>query len=215
MSDAVFEALSDSIRSLELPPGTPVTEPAVAAALHVSRSPVREAFTRLADLGLIVVVPQVGSRIAPISLRDVEEAVFIRRSLESSAFRQAIRADTLDTAGLQSHIDANAAAARAGDLDAFFTTDELIHQEVFALAGLPRLWGLVQGSKLQLDRLRRLNLSAAIVNPEVISEHQQIVDAFVARDEDAGVRVIDAHATRILSDTVRLREANPSYFTSY
>lgn len=213
-SDAVFGVLSQAIRNLRLLPGAPLSEPAVATALNVSRSPVREAFTRLTDLGLLIVVPQVGSQVAPISLRDVEEAVFIRRALETSAFQMAITVDTPDLEPIQSWVDANAAAARAGDLEEYFATDEHIHESVFALAGMPRIWQVIRGTKLQLDRLRRLNLPAAMGNPEVLSEHQQIVDALSTRDADLGVRVIERHSTRILADTTRLRESHPEFFTT-
>lgn len=212
-SDAVFDVLSQAIRDLRLLPGAPLSEPAVAAALNVSRSPVREAFTRLTDLGLLIVVPQVGSQVAPISLRDVEEAVFIRRALETSAFHTAIAVGTPDVQPIQRWVHANAAAAQAGDLEEYFSTDERIHESVFALAGMPRIWQVIRGTKLQLDRLRRLNLAAALGNPEVLAEHQQIVDALHTRDAELGVRVIERHSTRILTDTTRLRESNPEFFT--
>jgi GntR family transcriptional regulator, rspAB operon transcriptional repressor len=212
MSDAVYEQLSESIRQLRLPPGMPISEPAVAASLNVSRSPVREAFTRLVDLGLITVVPQVGSSIAPISMREVDEAVFIRSALETRAFQRAIETGAPDTTEIQRLVDANRAAALAGDQAGFFETDELLHQNVFMLAGLPRLWDILRGIKLQLDRLRMLNLPLAITNPDLVDEHQQIVDALRERDEAAGVAVIHQHATRIFLTVGGLREEYPTYF---
>ncbi|OYN99056.1 GntR family transcriptional regulator [Enemella evansiae] len=212
ISDAVFGALSESIRNLSLPPGTPISEPGIAASLQVSRSPVREAFTRLADLGLVTVVPQVGSQIAPISIREVEEAVFIRRALETSAFQQAIADGTPDVTEIQSLVDANAAAARTDDLNEFITTDEQLHQAVFTLAGEPRIWQVVRGTKIQLDRLRWLNLRSAVGNPELLVEHQQLVDALRERDAETGTRVIAKHSTRVLTDTTRLRADNPTFF---
>ncbi|NHB84772.1 GntR family transcriptional regulator [Tessaracoccus sp. HDW20] len=182
ISDAVFESLSESIRNLRLPPGSPISEPAIAASLQVSRSPVREAITRLVDLGLVSVVPQVGSRIAPISLREVDEAVFIRRALETSAFTYAIRDVRPDVSEIQGHVNANAAAAAEGDAERFFETDELIHQAVFILAGVPRLWDVVRGTKMQLDRLRRLHLDAALSSEDLLAEHQALVDALADRD---------------------------------
>lgn len=212
ISDAVFNALSESIRNLQLPPGSSISEPGIAASLQVSRSPVREAITRLVDLGLVLVVPQVGSQIAPISIREVEEAVFIRRALETSAFRHAIANGVPDTAEIQGFVDANLQAAKDGDLHAFFETDENLHHAVFTLAGVPRIWDVVRGTKMQLDRLRHLHLPNALVNQELLQEHQTLVDALKARDLEAGVAMIDKHATRVLVDTVSMRAANPTFF---
>ena len=212
ISDAVYEQLSESIRNLQLPPGAPISEPAVASWLHVSRSPVREAFTRLVDLGLITVVPQVGSHVAPISMREVEEAVFIRGALETRAFQRAISLGQPDVTEIQRHVDANRAAAQARDTEAFFNTDEALHQNVFVLAGMPRLWNLVRGTKIQLDRLRRLNLAGAVLMPELVDEHQQLVDALHDRDEAAGIAVINHHAGRIFTTVEEHRTNHPDYF---
>jgi DNA-binding GntR family transcriptional regulator len=214
ISDFVYSELSEAIRELRLTPGTPLSEPAVAASLQVSRAPVREAFTRLADQGLVTIVPQVGSQVAPISMTAVNDAVFIRSALEKSAFQQAIGFDDLDTAELQELADRNRDAATRGDLEAFMQTDEELHQLVFALAGVPQIWQVVRGAKVHLDRLRRLNLPSAIANPEIPAEHQHIVDAIAGRHEAAGLRVIHRHSTRIIGDTGKLRQEFPDYFIS-
>jgi DNA-binding GntR family transcriptional regulator len=214
MSDYVYEELSEAIRSVRLAPGAALSEPAVAAWLNVSRAPVREAFTRLADQGLLSIIPQVGSQVAPISLGEVEDAVFTRNALEGSAFQQAITLVDLDTTELQGIVDVNREAAARGDAEEFFATDEALHQLVFALAGVPRLWQVVRGTKIQLDRLRRLNLDAALGNEEVVAEHQAIVDALNHRDGSAGARVIHQHSHRILSDTITLRGEFPDYFVA-
>jgi DNA-binding GntR family transcriptional regulator len=213
ISDAVFQTVSEAIRNLKLPPGAPISETGIATQLQVSRSPVREAFTRLTDQGLIVVVPQVGGQVAPISLQEVADAVFIRTALETSAFQRAIGAGTPDTTGIQRLADANRAAAENKDIDAFFDTDEQLHQGVFELAGVPRMWQLVRGTKMQLDRLRRLNLHKAVHQPELCDEHQHIVDALRDRDEAAGIAVIRNHATRVLDLVHTYRTENPTYFT--
>ncbi len=212
-SDWVYDELSEAIRSLRLPPGAALSEPAVAAWLQVSRAPAREAITRLADHGLVTVVPQVGTQVAPISMRAVKDAVFIRNALETNAFQDAIGKKDLETRELQSMVDRNRQAGLDKDPDAFFETDERLHQLVFALAGVPQVWDLVRGTKLQLDRLRHLNLEAAIDNPEVVREHQQIVDALDNRNEAEGVAIIHQHSYRILGDTEELRKKHQEYFT--
>ena len=213
MSDAVFEQLSEAIRSLSLPPGTPITEPGIAAALEVGRSPVREAFTRLVDLGLIIVIPQVGSSVAPISLREVEEAVFIRSAIETKAFRRILERGIPDTTEIQTYAHATRAAANVKDMEAYFNSDEQLHQCIFTLAGMPHLWQVVRGTKMQLDRLRRLNLATAVLNPVLDEEHQGIVDALRTGDEAGGVKIIETHAERIFEVIDMHREQHPTFFT--
>ncbi|KRC59257.1 hypothetical protein ASE14_15965 [Agromyces sp. Root81] len=214
ISDYVYDELCEAIRYLRLEPGAALSEPAVAAWLNVSRAPVREAFARLVEHGLVSVVPQVGSQVAPISMREVGDAVFIRNALETSAFQQAIGTADLDTTRIQQLVDENREAAARNDIEAFFETDEQLHHQVFTLAGVPHLWQFIRGTKLQLDRLRRMNLEAAIANEEIVHEHQQIVDALARRDEAVGVQVIHQHSSRILVDTEKLRDEFPDYFES-
>jgi len=216
MSDRVYTELSEAIRSLELPPGTRLSEPTLAKRLDVSRVPVREAIGRLADQGLVTVVPQVGTRVAPILMSEVENACFIRGSLEAGAFARAIaRPDfdpDADLAELRGILAANRAAFDAGDAARFFATDEEFHHAVFALAGVPQVWELVRGVKVQLDRLRRLHLRQVMTNPGIVDEHAQIVEALENRDAVLGRQVIARHASRIILDADELRAEYPGYF---
>jgi GntR family transcriptional regulator, rspAB operon transcriptional repressor len=213
ISDSVYEALTEAVRDLRLLPGEPISETSVAEWLNVSRSPVREAIARLVDLGLVVVKPQVGSYIAPISLQEVEEAAFIRSALETSAFKRAIRDGVPDTTEIQRHVDMNRGAAEAGDVETFFETDEKLHQNVFELAGLGKIWDVVRRTKIQLDRLRRLSLPRVISNPVLVEEHQLIVDCLRTQNEKLGVEVIERHATRIFHTIEDHRSLYPDYFS--
>jgi len=231
LSDGVYTELSEAIRSLELPPGTKLSEPTLAARLGVSRVPVREAIARLADQRLVTVTPQVGTRVAPILMSEVENACFIRSSLEAGALRRAIargsgregeqgfgpglehgRESRLDLAGLHGILASNRAFFDAGDADGFFATDELLHQAVFALAGVPQVWDVVRGVKVHLDRLRHLHLPHVMASSDVIDEHTQIVEALERGDAEGGEAVIRRHASRIIADSDELRARYPDYF---
>lgn len=216
MSDRVYTELSEAIRSLELPPGARLSEPTLAKRLDVSRVPVREAIGRLADQGLVTVVPQVGTRVAPILMSEVENACFIRGSLEAGALSRAITRHDLDAeaglADLRRILADNRAAFEAGDPVEFFATDEELHQAVFALAGVPQVWELVRGVKVQLDRLRRLHLRHVMADPRVIDEHALIVEALERRDAVLGQEVIARHSSRIILDADELRAEYPEYF---
>jgi len=212
ISDAVFEHLKEAIRSLQLLPGTAISEGGITKSLGVGRSPVREAIARLVDLGLVSVIPQVGGRIAPISIRQVEEAVFIRSSLETGAFKRAIEGSAPDTSEMQKLVDKNKKAGAERNMELFFETDEQLHQKVFELAGMARIWEVVRGTKVQLDRLRQLNLPLSIENLELGDEHQAIVDAIRTQNMELGTATLHRHSTRIFETVEGLRLANPSYF---
>lgn len=213
ISDSVYEELTEAIRNLQLLPGSPISEPAIAEWLGVSRSPVREAIARLVDLGLVTVKRRVGSYVSPIFLKEVEEASFIRSALETSAFKLAIRDSQPDTTEIQRLVDMNKAAIERDDFDGFFQTDEMLHQNVFELAGMGRIWDMVRRAKVQLDRLRRLSLPRVIKNPLLVTEHQLIVDCLRNRDEKGGVEVIEHHSTRIFHTIEDHRSLYPDYFS--
>ena len=87
-AERVYNNLRRRIRELSLPPGTSLRKEDIAAALGVSRAPVSEAITRLADEALVDVFPQHGSFVAPIRAQDVRESLFIRTALEVEAIRR-------------------------------------------------------------------------------------------------------------------------------
>ncbi|MFI1096999.1 GntR family transcriptional regulator [Streptomyces sp. NPDC020917] len=212
-SDLVHDELVSAIRTLHLAPGSSLSETEIAERLHVSRTPVREAIARLADAGLVHVVPQVGTRVGLIRLWDVEEARFVRESLEVSAFEAACGSSALDVGRLRALLDQQEESYRADDHDAFFLADEALHAEVFALSGYLRAWQAVQRMKLQLDRLRRLAQPDTASMRDLIDEHRLIVDALEARDVAGGRELISRHARRALERVPALCAQYPDYFT--
>jgi DNA-binding GntR family transcriptional regulator len=168
----------------------------------------------LVDQGLLRVVSQVGTSVALIDMADVAEAAFIRSALETAAFRDACAAENPDVSGLRAILARQEHAVATGDADEFFDADEQLHQEVFRLSGHPGVWNMVQRSKLQLDRLRRLILPGALKTRALIDEHTSIVDLLEARDVDSGVEVIRRHSRHVLEQAADVRTAHPDYFVS-
>jgi DNA-binding GntR family transcriptional regulator len=212
-SDRVYDELVAAIRELRLPPGTSLSETELAQQLEVSRTPLREAIARLADNGLVQVVPQVGTRVALISLREVDEARFVRESLELAAFEAACTIPDRDVSALRDLLASQEDCLRSGDLPGFFAADEALHATIFSISGYPGAWRAVQRTKLQLDRLRRLSLPEPSPIRELIDEHRLIVDALERGDTIAGRDHISTHARRVLRYQDPLRHAYPNYFT--
>lgn len=211
-SDRVFAQLLAAIRDLRLEPGRSLSEPDLAKQLRLSRTPLREAIARLMDMGLVEVVPQVGTHVSLIRMNDVEEARFIRENLELAAFEVACTSPVRDVSALRTLLKRQEAAHADGDLGAFFAADDALHEQIFALSGYPGAWQVVQRRKFQLDRLRYLSLPEPTTIRELISDHTLIVDALEHGRLAEGRAHISTHARRALAHAPGLRKKHPDYF---
>lgn len=213
ISDWVDDELTEAIRSLKLPPGTPLSEPKLAMRLNVSRAPVREALTRLADQRLVTIYPQVGTRVAPIIMSDIVEACFIRVALERAAFSRALEQPNPDLATIKAALAANRLAFERRDEEGWFVSDEHIHESLFALAGMPHVWNVIRGVKVNLDRLRHLTFPAVITSETIVDEHAALVRALEQRDEAEGLKIIGIHGSSAIDRAAECQKEFPSYFT--
>ena len=88
-TDVVFEQLHDEIVSLQLLPKTKLSEAEVAKRFDVSRQPVRDAFSRLENLDLLLIRPQRATEVRGFSLDRIAYSRFVRLSVELEVIRQA------------------------------------------------------------------------------------------------------------------------------
>ncbi|WP_312170383.1 GntR family transcriptional regulator [Microbacterium sp.] len=71
LADIVFQRLGRQIAEGVLSPGDSVNDNAIAAAMGVSRTPVREALQRLERIGMIVLAPSRYTRVTPLANEEV------------------------------------------------------------------------------------------------------------------------------------------------
>lgn len=211
-SDRVYDELASAIRHMRIPPGASLSETDLADKLGVSRTPLREAIARLVDAGLVTVVPQVGTRVVPIRLHDVEQARFVRESLEVAAVAEACAKPDRNVDRLRSLLVDQRRCSREDDVDGFFTADEALHAQIFEIGGYPGAWQAMQPMKMHLDRIRRLSLPDRKTVRALIAEHAAIVDAVEAGDAERARALVGRHARRVSETAPALRAAHPGYF---
>ena len=85
----VLRILKENIVMLELEPGSRISENELAAEIGVSRTPVREALIELSKSKIVEIYPQRGSYVSRIDWGLVEEAQFMRVTLEKAVIRLA------------------------------------------------------------------------------------------------------------------------------
>ena len=209
----VYDALRAAVLSGDMRPGEGISETRVAARFGVSRTPVREAFRRLADEGLLRIVPQVGTFVAPIQLSAVSDSQFIRETLECRTVRLAAeRAEAADVAALIGLMDRQRAAMASDRHEEFFALDEATHAELIRIAGRPAVWDLLVGVKAQLDRVRMLSLHSEGWATMILTQHERIIDRVAARDAAGAEEAMREHLRTVFAAVDDIARANSHFF---
>jgi DNA-binding GntR family transcriptional regulator len=197
-TDRVYEVLRRRIRELALAPGAPLRKEEIALELGVSRAPVSDAISRLAEEGLIDVFPQHGSFVALIRSSDVRESLFVRTALEVEAMRRlAPIANPQVIAALDANIAAQVDALSTGNLEHFYDLDEALHAAMFGAIETPRALRLLEAARAPLDRVRRLALPDQGRPEQTLAEHRALVDAIRSGDGEYAAAAMRAHLTMV------------------
>src|SRR3982751_3375691 len=154
MAEQVFQTLRTAIVTMRLTPATALSEQDIAERLKVSRQPVREAFIKLSEIGLLRVLPQRGSYVVKISAKAVTDARFVREAVECAIARRAsegIAQPAIEA--LRAIIADQRKAARAGDAEQFFVLDEAFHRGLANAAQCAYAWKVIEEAKAQMDRV--------------------------------------------------------------
>jgi GntR family transcriptional regulator, rspAB operon transcriptional repressor len=213
VGEQVFRTLRSAIVTMRLKPGEALSEQEIAGRLHVSRQPVREAFIKLSEDGLVRVVPQRGTFVMKISAQAVANARFVREAVECAIAREAAAHITpADAAALKTLIAEQRKAEKGNDPEGFFVLDEEFHRTLAAASGCAYAWKVIESAKAQMDRVRFLSVPEATPMRRLIAQHQRILDGVTAGDGDAAAAAMRTHLREILSSLPRLAGKFPAMF---
>lgn len=201
----VYDAIRAQILSLDLAPGVSLDEAALARLHGVSRTPVREALVRLASEGLVLLLPNRGSQVAPLDLariKDYLEGIDLcqRAAMRWAAIRR--RPEQLEL--ITQLCRAFEEAARGGNRDAMVLTNRDFHAAIADACGNVHI---AAAYKRLLDeglRISRFTLSDRYLDLEgsrdfvdaIIREHKEMVEFIAKRQPDAVERIALSHTER-------------------
>lgn len=209
----VFRELRRAIVSMVFLPGQALSEQEVATQLGVSRQPVREAFIKLADAGLLLIRPQRGSFIVKISVRQVFDARFVREAVEMAVVaRAAAEATPRQIDAFRTALKRQADAVKARDNVRFMELDEAFHRDIALSVGCDYAWRVVEETKIQMDRVRYLSMADATPLGRLVDQHTAIIDAIAAHDPDGAQSAMRTHLREILTSLPELEKRFPALF---
>ncbi|TDE35426.1 GntR family transcriptional regulator [Antarcticimicrobium sediminis] len=193
-SDQIAQTLEDQILTGRFAPGARLDEASLAEEHNVSRTPIREAFHRLAQSGLVVQQPRRGVFVRVSSPVEILEMFEVMAELEAACGRLAARRATdADIAELrQAEIECRA-ACDAGDIDLYYLKNGIFHHLLYAQSGNGYLEQEASRLHRRLKPYRRMQLFLRGRLQQSMDEHAAIVGAISAGDATQAAALLRDH----------------------
>lgn len=190
----VASVLRERIAKGELQPGSRLIELDISHELGVSRSPVREALLRLADEGLVEILPYRGAMVVTLDNARLTELLQFRLALEHFALERLVeKGDRAEIARLRERVKELRAAIKRSDRQATIDADLAMHRAMIAMAG-NRLVERAYESLLVQIRLYIDVTSAQYERAEdLATEHEAFFDAVERGEFLMSRKLLDAH----------------------
>ena len=207
LSEQVYHYIKRLILSGEIVGGERIPEEKVAKQFGVSRTPIREALSRLEEYGLIRIKPRSYAVVVALDPREADQLAVIRSQLETLAVGLLTDCGTNDDFKALDLLaqECNALIAE-GDIAAAFEKDSLLHLEIARRTGNRHLYEIYEklDAKIQLLRLvLRLPLEKLIL---YIKHHDEIIRLMKKRDKDAAVALMKHHVMNQLEDFEKVKK---------
>lgn len=194
LHEEVVARLRQILLEGEIPPGTRIPERDLCIRLQISRTPLREALKVLAAEGLVLLLPNRGSRAARLTDQDVHDLFEVCQGLEALAGELAC--ERVSDNQLEEVAAAHAAMVqhyRDGDLAQYYRRNRQIHEAIVAAAGNPVLSNLYESVTARIRRARYVTPMKPARWADAIMEHEAILNALTRRDSIGLAHILRAH----------------------
>tara|TARA_R110002012_G_scaffold8718_6_gene40101 strand:- start:6467 stop:7207 length:741 start_codon:yes stop_codon:yes gene_type:complete len=210
----LFQVLRQSIIQMVLAPGQALSEKEIAETFSVSRQPVREAFIRLSEAGLVEVKPQRGTYVVKIFQQAVLEARFVREAVEVAVVTLAAEKglDQATMTDLYDLLERQRRCIEPNDHDRFYRLDEEFHRTLSLGVNQQAAWKVIEEVRAQLDRVRYLSVPDSTPLARLVDQHASIIAAIEARNASQAEQAMRLHLREILVSMPDLVRRFPTLF---
>lgn len=178
LRDLSLEHLRRSIINGDLEMGQALSERKISEELGVSKSPVREAFARLRDEGLVIIEPQKGARVFTLTKDEVKQICDFRLAIETATFELALERNPQELSDAMNAIAEEMVTAKdRDDIKRYLVLDTQFHQLIFKYSENPYLSASYDQYVGKIAALRT-HLSSFPKHTDLsLAEHQAIAQA--------------------------------------
>ncbi len=210
--DYALRVIRENIINLELKPGSMLSEQDIAEELHLSRTPVHEALQELARTKIIEIMPQKGSLVSLVDMNRVDEAVFMRATIESAVTEEASKLATADDiAQMEANIKLQQFYNETKAIEKLLEVDNQFHEMMYRITNKMQCFYMVRLMNIHYDRFREMKMHTVKGDP-IIEEHIEILNAVKSHDPERAKAALLKHINRLYLDVVEIKNNYPDYF---
>lgn len=201
LRDRVYARLREAVAEMDIYQASAdlrLDERSMAEQLNVSRTPLREALTRLENEGLIEIRARKGVFVVRKTLGEILDMIVAWAALESMAARLATEsASDADLKDLRKHAMRHSESSALADLSEYSDANIRFHQMILDMSGCALLSDMADGLFVHMHAVRRRALEENDRATRSVVDHAAIIEALEARDADLAARLVREHTMRL------------------
>lgn len=208
LSQQVRNHILNKVATGELAPGDKVVEARIAAELHVSTIPVREAIRELAAIRVLDYWVHRGARVREVTVLETVDALHVKGVLEALAARLSGEKLRKHLQSMKEYSQRIQDAAFRYDWVEYQNQNQLFHRLIVEASGNQILLSLWESLAFEV-RTRFIMDYLRIVEPgELAREHEEIIKAIEADDTKRVADHLSSHATRLVKYLIDQKAAD-------
>jgi DNA-binding GntR family transcriptional regulator len=210
LSEQIMQILTERITDFAYPQGTRIDIEAIKKEYGISHIPVRDALHKLAEQGLVTVVPRIGYFVVQFTREEVEDLLRVRALLELSALHRDLK--NIDKRTLRFLVNEYRACKLhpnryKTNAIRLYELGEMLHHDVILRNAASPLT-----EKIYAGLLTKIRIATRIKNPdrEDIDEHMKIIRALLHENGPAARKALNEHIAAVQKRSIsRLKEPAP------
>ena len=211
-----YRLVKNAIMSLRLQPGQSISEVELAEFLNISRTPIREVMTKLKEENLVEVYPQIGTYVSKIHFQLIEEAAFMRFTLEKEILKLSCRSFSKRSlhALKRNLAEQEELIGQKENVQEFHRLDKQFHFLIFKENKKEHIWEAIMRLSTHYNRMRLLSEMNNSFG-EAIKQHKEIVELIEKQDIECVEQLLYLHIIEPKQHWGQFWEDNNPYSTYF
>ncbi|HKL41158.1 MAG TPA: GntR family transcriptional regulator [Clostridia bacterium] len=204
-SERAYNSIKKSILNLDLKPGQQLSESDLATQLKMSRTPIREAISKLNNENLVDVIPRKGTFVKILSGNEIKNIYETAEGLESMAVYLVVkRKDEIDLDELSEQVKNMEIAFENNDIEKWIKSDELFHSIMRKFCDNEYIIEDLKKIDTQIHRVRIMMRKILTNRKKSTKEHRETFEKIVKGDAKGARETMHKHWERVRKDILRI-----------